>query len=506
MDKLQRTRKSFSAASWSLPLRSINQTRQTRNFGAAAVAVEKENGSLDIINQNEATSFLQTGTRSLIEEASQVKRGSSTNNLIALAATIMKETQTLQNFLQESGNEMPGLDVDAPLDFPKLPENVKKSREHIIRATKELGDLIIGPTESVRWMAWDHNDSLSLHAIYHYKIAKSFPVNSTATFAEIAEKVGLDEVNVKRFLRHAMTNRIFHEPSPGVVAHTAGSRVLAENQAMDAWVGFCVEDIWPASSQTVKAIELNPSSSEPTQAGFCVSNDTVNKEPMFATFGKDHLRAKRMGAAMASLTGGEGYEVSYMLDNYNWAPIDAKGGTLVDIGGSHGFFCVELAHRYPNMKFIVQELPETVASAPKLDEDIADRIAFQAHDFHTEQPVKGADIYFFRWILHNHSDTYALNMLRQLIPALKKGARVVINDHCLPEPGQESLWDEKIIRTMDLIMLTLLNARERSAGDFEELFREADNGFRFLGVKRPKGCRMSIVEAVWEGEDFGGEA
>jgi hypothetical protein len=25
-------------------------------------------------------------------------------------------------------------------------------------------------------------------------------------------------------------------------------------------------------------------------------------------------------------------------------------------------------------------------------------------------------------------------------------------------------------------------------------------------VTRPAGCRMSIVEAVWEGEDYGGEA
>lgn len=80
----------------------------------------------------------------------------------------------------------------------------------------------------------------------------------------------------------------------------------------------------------------------------------------------------------------------------------------------------------------------------------------------------------------------------------------MINDHCLPEPGTENLWDEKIIRSMDLVMLTLLNARERSAGEFEALFREVGEGFRFLGVTRPEGCRMSIVEAVWEGEDFGG--
>lgn len=80
------------------------------------------------------------------------------------------------------------------------------------------------------------------------KAAQSFPVNETATFAEISAKVGLDELNVRRFLRHAMTNRIFKEVRPGVVAHTAASRVLAEDKMMNDWVGFCVEDMWPVCS------------------------------------------------------------------------------------------------------------------------------------------------------------------------------------------------------------------------------------------------------------------
>ena len=94
---------------------------------------------------------------------------------------------------------------------------------------------------------------------------------------------------------------------------------------------------------------------------------------------------------MASLTGGEGYEVSYLLNNYDWAAIDAVSGTVVDVGGSHGFVCVDLARRYRKMKFVVQDLPKTVASAPKLEGDFGQRIMFQPHDFFTTQPVKGAD-------------------------------------------------------------------------------------------------------------------
>jgi len=221
---------------------------------------------------------------------------------------------------------------------------------------------------------------------------------------------------------------------------------------------------------------------------------------MFATLGKDPVRGKRFGGAMKSLTGGEGYEIHYLVDNYPWDQIDEHGGTVVDLGGSHGFVCVDLAQKYKNTKFVVQDLPKMVASAPKLEGDLAERITFMGHDFYTPQTVKAADVYLFRWIFHNAADKYAVTILRQLIPGLKKGAKVVINDHCLPEPGQESLWDEQLYRTMDLVMLTLLNAQDRTKDEFEMLFKKADPRYRFLGATRPKGCRMSIIEAVWEGE------
>jgi hypothetical protein len=214
-----------------------------------------------------------------------------------------------------------------------------------------------------------------------------------------------------------MTNRIFKEVSPGVVAHTAASRVLAEDKPMQDWVGFCVEDMWPvrfpfpepsisaanssmdrlivvisqAASRTIDALTAHPSASSVLQTGFCIANNTTDVEPLFVTMGRSPARAHRFGGAMKSLTSGEGYEVSYLLDNYDWASIDEIGGTVVDVGGSHGFVCVDLARRWKRMRFVVQDLPNMIAGAPEYDGDIGERITFQAHDFMTEQPVRGAD-------------------------------------------------------------------------------------------------------------------
>ena len=88
-------------------------------------------------------------------------------------------------------------------------------------------------------------------------------------------------------------------------------------------------------------------------------------------------------------------------------------------------------------------------------------------------------VYYFRWIIHNYSTPFAVQILKNLVPALKPGARIVINDHCLREPGQENPWDEGIMRRMDMVMLTLLNAQERTEEEFRELFKAADEGFVF---------------------------
>jgi hypothetical protein len=52
---------------------------------------------------------------------------------------------------------------------------------------------------------------------------------------------------------------------------------------------------------------------------------------------------------------------------------------------------------------------------------------------------------------------------------------------------------------MDLVMLSLLNAQERTKSDFAKLFQLADKRFKLVKITREKGCRMSVVEAVWEG-------
>jgi hypothetical protein len=140
---------------------------------------------------------------------------------------------------------------------------------------------------------------------------------------------------------------------------------------------------------------------------------------------------------------GFGYSSTDLLAGFDWDSVE----TVVDIGGSHGKTAADIVKNTKVTKCIVQDLPDVVAEAKEqVEEAISDRISFMAHDFFKEQPVKDADVYFFRWILHDWSDIRASSILRQLIPALKDGASVILQEMILPDPGVLPFYHEKTLR------------------------------------------------------------
>jgi len=59
---------------------------------------------------------------------------------------------------------------------------------------------------------------------------------------------------------------------------------------------------------------------------------------------------------------------------------------------------------------------------------------------------------------------------------------------------------------MDIGMLAILNARERDFEDWQHLFQQADSRFDFLGLTKPRGANLAIIEARWEAEGVGPKA
>ena len=277
-----------------------------------------------------------------------------------------------------------------------------------------------------------------------FDIASSFPITEEASFANISRTCGLAEDDTKRFLRFAMTDRVFKEPRKGVVAHTPASKALC-----NSWLRGCIwqicQELWPAASRTIDALVKWPGSEEPTQTGFNLANNT--DDPIFVELGKHPERAKRFADAMTYFNMKPGFENKHIVEGYDWAAIG--NGLLVDVGGSHGSLSRAVLEHYPEIRCVVQDRPDIVKTA-NVPPALANRLKFQAHDFFTKQPLS-ADIYLLRWVLHNWSDKRAIKILRSLVPALKYGAKILVVEICLPEPGVFSQSDERQARYVSRI-------------------------------------------------------
>ncbi|PVH87919.1 S-adenosyl-L-methionine-dependent methyltransferase [Cadophora sp. DSE1049] len=421
----------------------------------------------------------------------------ATARLTELANVIAESTKIITQYLESKNLSAPSFDVDGLTELSISPADKEaySARSKLVAATKELHDLAVGPKESLRHLAWDSVNSLSLRAVYHFKIAESVPIEGDISYDALSEKVNVDVTNLRRLVRHAITNHIFREPQPGYVAHTSSSRLVAEDGQLQAWVGFFSEDLLLPIGNTVDAMDKWPGSQEPRQTGFQVANHT--EDNFFEHFAKNPDRLKRYGTAMAANAASEGYHVKHVVENYPWESLGEA--TVVDLGGSQGHVSVAIAEKFPSLRFVVQELPSMRPPhvvGTLVTPELESRVALTTHDFFTPQPVS-ADVYYFRWIFHNWSDAYAIKILQNLVPALKPGARVLLNDGVLPEPGTVGGMEEKSIRTMDLLQFVTVNGREREIADWKSLFQKADQRFEFVKAWKPEKSHMWLIEAVW---------
>ncbi|RAH68272.1 O-methyltransferase-like protein [Aspergillus aculeatinus CBS 121060] len=398
------------------------------------------------------------------------------SRIVELATRIQELTKEIDSHLRENNLQAPSFDEDGPV-LLGLSGHMLSAREEVLSSTLELHNLFLGPSNCLRPVL----NGVSLQAIYRFDIARHVPVNGEISLRELAEKCGFDEANLRRTLRFAMAyHHVFQEPRKGFVAHTAASRMLVDDPTARAGLGYMFEEVWQGFAHTLLALEQYHSD-DPGRTGWAHYLNT--DMPPWQYYSSHPEMARRFASAMSTFANGHHNAPSFLVQGYNWGQLGQ--GTVVDVGGSKGNVSSLVAQDYPELQFIVQDLPSMIdGAAESLPNEVRDRVAFQAHDFFTPQPVQ-ADAYLFRNIFHNWSDSHGVRILQALVPVLRPGARIIVNDYLLPEPGLLSLVKERAVRG-------------REEADWVELFRKADSRFANLRIWTPEGALMAIIEAVWE--------
>ncbi|KAJ5184012.1 S-adenosyl-L-methionine-dependent methyltransferase [Penicillium capsulatum] len=209
---------------------------------------------------------------------------------------------------------------------------------------------------------------------------------------------------------------------PDFFVHTAGSRIICENEGMRSWMLLGMSEGWSVNNQSEHAV--------------------------FQAMASMPARASVFAKAMMWHGQQPGCSPQYLVENLPWAPGKT---TIVDVGGGYGHIAHAILAHNPNTECIVQDRPEIIAQGGQLiPPDMKDRISLQAHDFFEDQPVHGADIYLLRHILHDWSRTYACKILKALVPAMKPGVKVVLNDRVIPGLGEAHYLMEREARYVSL--------------------------------------------------------
>ena len=120
------------------------------------------------------------------------------------------------------------------------------------------------------------------------------------------------------------------------------------------------------------------------------------------------------------------------------APADPR--TMLDIGGSHGYYSVALCRRYPRLTSTILELPEAIAHAAGIlaAEGMGDRIVHRAGNALTDDlGVDAYDLVFLSHFVHLFDDQTNLELLKRVGRAVRPGGYVVIQEIVPPDTAGE---------------------------------------------------------------------
>ncbi|USW49026.1 Putative O-methyltransferase domain, S-adenosyl-L-methionine-dependent methyltransferase [Septoria linicola] len=252
-----------------------------------------------------------------------------------------------------------------------------------------------------------------------------------------------------------------------------------------------------------RALEQWPDADDPSYTAFMLANSMLAGRPVeekstfYKILAENPEKARRFAACMNFLRSEDVYSVDHAISGYDWGALP-HGSTVVDLGGSYGDVSIALAKHFSKLSFIVQDLLETIDAALELPGELSDRIHFAVHNFLDHQPVRGAQVYLLRWVLHNWSDADAVKIHQALMPALSDGCTILIQDAKMPRLGSLPNAVERETRWLDMMMLALLNAGDREEAQWRSLIAKADSRSKWQGVTAMEGSALNFIEMVWE--------
>jgi hypothetical protein len=292
---------------------------------------------------------------------------------------------------------------------------------------------------------------------------------------EVAKAAGASEDSVYRLLRALASLDLFATlPGRRFELTPSGQSLRGDVPgSLRAWARFNGHEItWRPWGELLYSVKTGKS-----------AFDHVFGTTVFEYAAKHSDAGVALNDAMTALSAIDSASVA---EAYDYSGI----GTLVDVGGGHGFLLTALLRTNSSLRGILFDLPHVVEGAADRfrREGLADRCAIVGGDFFDTVPG-GGDAYAMKFIIHDWDDDRAIRILRNCRRVMRGGARLLIIERVL-SAGDEPDFG----KFSDLQMLVFApSGRERTEAEFRAVYDAA--GFRLTRVV-PTTSPLSIIEGV----------
>ncbi|KAF9877263.1 hypothetical protein CkaCkLH20_05529 [Colletotrichum karsti] len=338
----------------------------------------------------------------------------------------------------------------ADVRIPKDPKT-EEARKRIIAAAASLEAAVFTPQWRLGHLAHSYFVSRALHMAVEWEIPQLLAANGPMHLDALASKIGIVDANKLAFvIRTLCAHHIFAETSLNVFANDEASTALATDERLANSVRYA-SFLFPTADVLPNLLK------DPVLCASYAPRDSAFAKSIGKGMGQfEYLNAHPewrdcFNFWLASL--GEYLHGLTDVRGYPWELTLQDGAVVVDVGGGLGSSIQDLRTNFPDRKNdfvgIVQDQPGMIEHATahwqKMDPEAlaTGAVKLTTHDFFTENPVKGADVYWFRSVIVDWQNDDLTTMFTHIKNAMAPGkSRLLIGEYMIhPTCGDVMLPD-----------------------------------------------------------------
>lgn len=294
--------------------------------------------------------------------------------------------------------------------------------------------------------------------------------------AELAVAVDADADALNRLLRALVFTGVVERAGADLYGHTPLSRQLRSDVPGDS--GYLIR--W---GMTRMMNEIMRHTADTVRKGSTLFEQVYGK-PFYDYLSQDDLEAAEIfNRAMIGNSGRVSSDIVQKIDL-------TQARTLVEIGGGRGRLIKEILEENSHLNGVLLDLDyvlDDVLTELRPGGELSSRIQLVPGDARKSVDVKG-DVYILKNVLHMWDDQTVVDTLRNAAEAAGPSVPIYIIDVVL-ETGGET---DDASSYMDMLMLLIMDAKERSISEWTNLFDQA--GLDIVAQTRLSDGHLTMLE------------